>query len=808
MSNKTNNIIPLVVTCLFAGSYQTAWAADETTNSDTAQKEFELEVIQVTARRRVESLQDTPISITAIQGNLLEEMGVADLTGIANVAPNVSFSTTGTVSGSSSSAVVYIRGIGQNDYVPVVDPGVGIYVDDVYLGRTVGSVLDLADIQSIEIVRGPQGTLFGRNTIGGAISIATNDADGETGGRMRAILGNQGREEVFGTFKTAFSDDVTGIFNVMSRERDGTVTRINVPGSEKLGNENSEGGRFKLNFQATDRLSFKLIGDIIKEREESAPEVNAFFNDDRTLTAAWNGYGAAAGLAAHSTAQGCVQGDPTQGINCYNESQQLGPFTTGETSLSQNDIDTWGLSLTSMYEINDNLTAKLIVAYRDLEADFARQVDGSPLNIFENRESYESDQTSFDFRLNGYEEDFTWVAGAFYYEEDSDNQLDFSGAFDGTLYPIHVGGTVDNSNYAFYAEGTWDIRQDLHFTAGIRYTDEEKNATPNAFAYPGCSIETRPTSPSDACDSTLVDIPRRATGTSGYLIDPVENTIDFDEITWRIGLAWDIDDTTSLYGTVSTGFKSGGFEWRVTNTSFTTPEAQALIAQGRGSCGEGNECLPTFDPETVTTYEVGLKADITQDLRLNTAIFYSDFEDMIVAANQGGIATFQTNAAKSTIQGLETELTWVPTDSLLINASVGYIDAEYDEVSETAQAAGITTEDDFVFTPELTASLGVSYIHHLEQGGYLTTRLDGIYKSEQEFEAANTIHTRENGYHAWNTSLKYTSQDDHWHVSLGVENLTDERYKVGGDANSAIGYENVIYARPRSVFLTFEYEWF
>ncbi len=797
-------VLSLVISSILFSGAGTA-LAQEKSEENEAEKGFELEVITVSARKRVESIQDAPLSITAVQGDLLEEMGVADLTGIANIAPNVSFSTSGTVSGSSSNAVVYIRGIGQNDYVPVVDPGVGIYVDEVYMGRTIGSVLDLADIQSVEVVRGPQGTLFGRNTIGGAISITTNDPHGDTEGRLRAILGSQGRKEVFGTFQTEITDSISGIFNVMSRKRDGTVTRVNVPGSEKLGNTDSQGARAKFEIEASDKLRFKIIADYVREREESAPEVNAFFQDSLTLPGAWNGFNPFAGFAPSSTAEGCVAGDVSQGTNCYNESQQLGPFATGETTLSQNDIDAWGLSFGTTYDINDNLTAKLILAHRQLDADFARQVDGTPFNIFENRESYDSEQTSVDFRVNGVSGNLTFVAGAFYYEEESDNQLDFDGVLQGTLYPIHVGGITDNSNYAVYGEGTYDISDDLHLTVGVRYTDEEKNVTPNAFAFPGCSIDLRPTAPSAACDSTLANIPRRSVNTTEYLIDPVENTIAFDEVTWRAVLSYDVNNDTRVYGSVSTGFKSGGFEWRVTNTSFTTPDAQALIALGNGSCGEGNECLPTFDPETVTTYEFGIKSDVTDNLRINSAIFYSDFEDMIVAANQGGIATFQTNAAKATIQGFELEVTWVPIDSILVNASVGYLDAEYDEVSPEAQAAGITTEDKFVFSPEWVSSLGVSYITEFDNGSTLTTRIDGVYKDEQEFEAANTIYTRDEGYVAWNAALKYMDASEEWSLTLGVDNLTDKLYKVGGDANGAIGYENVIYARPRSTYLALDY---
>lgn len=763
---------------------------------------FSLEEIVVQARRREESLQDTPIAVTAVQGDLLEEMGSADITAIANIAPNVSFSTTGTVSGSTSSAVVYIRGIGQNDYVPVVDPGVGMYLDDVYMGRTVGSVFDLMDIKSVEVIRGPQGTLFGRNSVGGAISITTNDPSGKTEGKFRTIIGDQGRRELFATLDAAFSDTVSGIFNLMSRERDGTVERVNVPGSEKLGNENSKGARFKLNIAASDSLDFQVTGDIVREREESAPEVNAFYNESFTLPGAWNGFNAFAGFAPTSTSSGCIAGDVNAGTNCYNNSQQLGPFATGETSLSQNDIDTWGLSFIANYRINDDLSTKFIAAHRDLDAAFARQVDGTPFNVFENRDKYLSNQTSLDFRLNGSTENVNWVVGAFYFEEESDNDLDFSGVLEETLYPIHVGGIVENSNVAVYGEATWDVSDRLHLTAGMRYTDEEKSATPNVFAYPNCPDQIgQINDPSAACDSVVspVAIPRRAVQTTDYLIDPVENSISFDQITYRAVAAYDFSDNTSIYGSISTGFKAGGFEWRVTNTSFAS-DPQFAIAE---VCGEGNECLPTFDPEEVTTYELGIKSDITDSLRINAALFQSDYEQLIIASNPpGSIATFQTNAGEATIKGLELESTWVASTNTLVNLSLGLIDAGYDQLNP---GSSVTLDDEFVFTPDTSISLGISHIFDLNSGASLTARLDGVHKSEQEFEAANTAHTRDDGFTALNGSLKYASANEKWNLTLGAQNLTDELYIVGGDANSAIGYENVIYARPRNYYLALDY---
>lgn len=794
-------------------STDAASAQDEQTSQEAQAREgFGMEEIVVTSRRREETLAHAPLSVTAVTGALLEEVGATDLTDLAALAPNLSFSTTGTVSGSTSVAVIYIRGIGQNDYVPVVDPGVGVYVDDIYYGRAVGAVLDLADIKRVEVLRGPQGTLFGRNTIGGAINVITNDPTDDSSGRLRLIGGGDGRKEAFLTASMPFSDALKSSVSLMRRIRNGTVERVNVRNSEKLGNENSTGIRAKLVWEPTSRFRVVLTGDYVREREESAPEVNAFFRDDPTLPGAFNRFNAFTPFARTSISIGCVRGNPTVGTNCYNESQQLGPFATGETSESRNDIDTWGISGAATYKLTDQLSAKLILGHRNLEAFFARQVDGSPLNVFENRDAFFAKQTSVDARLNFEAERLTVVAGGFYFTEKSDNQLDFTGALEGTLYPIHFGGITSNRNFSFYGEATYDLTNWLHLTGGLRYTDERKSATPNAFGYPGCSIELLPLAPLDRCDAVNppAQIPLRTT--SDYLVPNVEQTISFKKTTWRVNIAADVTQSLNLYASAATGFKSGGFEWRVTDTAFRRNAINTAIATGLSQADatalvERNGALPSFKPETVLTYEIGAKLELpAAGLRINAAVFDSKYKDQIVAANSGGIATFQTNAAESSIRGFELEAQWVPTPNLLLNLGVGYLDAKYQKLTAGATAAGLRLSDRFILTPKWSVSAGASYKINLANG-VLTPRVDFTHKSSQEFEAVNTIYTRDKGFAVFDLGIRYKPDVGKWIVGGGVNNLTNELYKVGGDANSAIGYENVIYARPRNWFLSFEYSW-
>ncbi len=741
---------------------------------------FALDDIVVTARRRPERIQDTPISITAIQGPVLEEMGVDDLSGIGDMAPNLTFSTTGTVSGSSSAAVVFMRGIGQNDYVPVADPGVGIYVDDVYLGRTIGAVLDIVDLKSVEVIRGPQGTLFGRNTIGGAIALTSNDPGEEFAGKISVTGGSYTRNDASVALSGPLSEEVGISFNFVRRNREGYVERVNVEDSW-LGNDNMHGFKVKLNWGKPDtKFSAKLIADYVVEREESAPEQNLFFRPDTQITNLWN---TGAGV---STAQGYVEGDQTAGTDIYDERLNLGPFKTGETSLSQNDIDSYGISANLNYEFKEGLASKLILAYRNLDAKFARQVDGSAFSIFENRDVYLQDQFSADFRLNKKSDKLDLVAGLFYFNEKVDNQLNFTGVLQGVAWPAFVGGEVDNSNYAVYGEGTYKITDQFSLTAGLRYTNETKKAMPDAFTDPTASIENRPDGP--AAERDPVTNP-------GRLLDKIWQENSFDKVTWRFNAAYKISNSVNVYASVATGFKSGGFEWRVTNSSFYDDPSNDFDGDGDGD-------LPQFRPETVTSYEIGSKFDLRNtDFRFNFAAFYTSYNDMQIAANPpGSIATFQTNAGDSEIKGIEAEVIWVPVSSVLLNVGYGLIDAEYTDLIE---GVTVSEDDKFILTPEHMVTFGASYKFPLGEGN-LTTRIDGHYKSEMHFEAENSDFVFDDGHTALNASIRYNTKK-HWGITAGVDNLTDELYVIGGDANTAIGYENGIYARPRNYYVTLSY---
>ena len=702
-----------------------------------------LDEIIVTSRKREESLKDVPVSVTAVSGRKLASLDAQDITATADLAPNVNFSYGGTSSGSSSAAVVYIRGVGQNDFVPTVDPGVGIYVDGVYLGRTVGAILDLVDVNRVEVLRGPQGTLFGRNTIGGAISLTSNEPKDELSGSISATGGSFSRTDVAGTIHLPVSEKFKTSLSFVSKNRDGYVERLLV--GDDLGDENVFGIKANLLYKPTDKLKFKLSFDYSRERENSAAEEQ--LNAEGVFPDIVNG---------------AILNDPdclTE--ECVRNSASNIPFTTNETGPSQNDNDAYGISLVGDFKLSENLSIKSITAYRDLDAEFARSSDGTAFDIFSTEDIFEQSQFSQELQLLGSYDKIDFATGLYYFNEDAFNQVDaradiLSEPGIVPVFPFDIGGTVDNSNFAVFGEATYNITEKLHLTGGLRFSDETKRFDP--FAINGLGNEN---------------------------VTPGERELNFSEVTWRGIFAYDVTESINSYFSVSRGFKSGGFDIRFTNPTI--------------------DLEPTsFSPETVLSYEAGFKSYFKDaGLRVNFSAFISDYENIQVSINPpGGVATRTVNGAQANIKGIELDFDWAVTKNLIIDGTLGLLDGEY---TELAQDSELSLDDELIRTPTSSYSLGVSYRIGLKKAGAIIPNITLASQNDIHFEPVNNDFVFEDGYTAVNFITTYTTANNKFSLSGGVINLTDERYLIAGDSNDTIGYALGIFARPRNYFLTAKY---
>ncbi len=610
---------------------------------------FALEEIVVTARKVEEGLQRTPVTITAISGDALAERDLTNIAGVAEMSPNVNFSFGGTTSGSDSAAVVYIRGVGQNDFTPVTDPGVGIYVDGVYLARTVGSVLEALDLERIEVLKGPQGTVFGRNTIGGAISLTTRDPGEELGGKLRFTAGKDNRYELAGSIDIPFTDNFRGTISALGKFRDGYVTRV-VDGRD-LGDDNVVAGRAKFLWEVTDNFHVRFTADWARVREESAAEAAVEIPENLLFPTFFNNNVFGNG----STDPACAGGGGAIGnLNCFNDQFTGAPFETYETGPSRSNIDNYGFALNVEWNVGDilgmrNVTVRSITSYRELEADLARASDASPFLIFQTQDRIEQDQFSQEIQFSGdsWNNRIHWVGGFFYFTEEA---TDF-GLIEAIPpnFPRLIGGATDNESWSIFAEAVIDITDRLRLIGGLRHTDETKRFDATAITLPDGQA------PVPFINIAPVNAPIAQAGRN-FLLGPANDQarLKFDERTWRAGLMYDIVDDMMGYFTVSRGFKSGGFDVRIT---------------------QNTDVLPSFLPEFVTMYEVGLKSEFPRyGLRLNTSLFWSDYEDIQVSANPPGqINTVTANAADGRIRGIEIEGMWIPVPELLVEFGAGMI---------------------------------------------------------------------------------------------------------------------------------------
>ncbi len=737
-----------------------------------------LESVIVTARRREESLQDTPIAITALSAEALERQQIVGTTDLDKIAPNLQFHSYGTLTGNNSAAQVFIRGIGQTDATPAVDPGVGVYIDDVYMGRAVGGAMEFRDIANVQILRGPQGTLFGRNTIGGAVLLTTNAPGEDAGNSVRVGLGEDNLAEVFGAFDLPLGDTWSARIAIGGRQRDGYVERVS-DGAD-LGDEEMYTGQVALRWKPTDGLDFTLRGDYTNEDENGSPFVFQSMNEAATF------------VGAASIAAGCpnildpfpppLLVGPLDDDRCGNDAQALGSFTNGGTYPASSTLENRGLSLVARWDVSDVFALKSITADRRLNWTGTRDADNTPLLILHTNYTSESEQFSQELQALVDGDRIDGVFGLFYFDEDS---------FDRLLVPLGNPGTsydtqrvaMNATARAAFTEWTFKLTEGFSATAGVRYTEEDKSLQATMFNV-APATQAEPPAPTALCP--FAGPPPTQTGCLFLTTNEFER--EFSATTTSASVQYRFNPAVMTYFSWSEGFKSGGFNQRYN----AAPPGNAPIS---------------FDPETAESFEFGLKLNPTDSLRINAAVFTTDYDD-IQMTYRLGVVPLLFNAGVASIDGAELEFEFVPTADFRLDGSVGYLDSKFDSITPpppfgpVTPTATATLNSRLPFTPEWQAHLGTSYTFHLGQKWLLTPRVDVSYTAEQFFDAGNSVEIAQtDDVTLLNASMALETDDGKWRIVLGGTNLTDEEYPVAGTSSltTASGYAEIIYARPLSV---------
>lgn len=792
-------IPPSITAALLLVASAAAHAAAEDAPAEAISPRTIEEVI-VTARRREEREQDIALSMTSMTGDALESRQLLSTDQLAAAVPNLQFDAVAPSSGSSSAGQIFIRGIGQSDFTPVTDPGVGLYVDNVYIARAPGNVLDFIDVERVEVLRGPQGTLFGRNSMGGAVKIHSAGPildEYSLGARLR--LGNDKLESLSLKGNAPLGSDAAGKLVVNRLTRDGYVTRP-VDGV-RTGDRDRWSMRGLLLWDINDHISAHLTVDHTRIRENGAPTVSGGVNDRQPFAAIGNGQlpsctAVTINPGFDSTPSGGPPTFPPPGVPVNNSPGCLGPDSIAGPFVSEGSFPVYsrlensGAALELDWLLGSDFRLTSITARRRMTMLSSRDGDNSPANIFATRDDFDHEQFSQELQLSYTTPGgrLSALLGAFYFEEDGFNLVDLTLP----LGAIQSGGYYENRAHAVFAHLSMELTERWSLSAGARRSDDRKAYQPDQFALGDASAGTPP----DFFNATwplLQDQYLAPTGplpAGARLLDPVTTRVDFGSTDLSVDLSYQIAEDLMVYLGYASGYKSGGFDQRFVGP---TPDRRPTV----------------YDPETVGSIEAGFKSSwMDRRLRINLALFDADYDDLQVIVRES-FNPLTVNAGQARIRGGELEVIWLPSGGWDLTLSAGHIDGHYRTLSQAAQDSGVLLGNALVNAPQWSLNVGAGYEFDAGSLGILALRLDGSWWDEQYNDAVNDRRIRQPAYALLNASIALRSRDDNWRISLAARNLLDETFLLAGNSafGTAAAYVEQVYARPRETLVTLEYRY-
>lgn len=821
--------------------------ADQASAAAEQQDEGGLQEIIVTAQKRSENVQNVPVAITAISGDALSAKGATDVASLAGQAPNVTLRSTAQFGGSSSILISYIRGIGQNDFAFNLEPGVGVYVDGVYLARNIGANADLLDLERIEVLKGPQGTLFGRNTMGGALSIVTRDPGNELKYKAEVTTGRFNRVDFRGSIDVPLVQDVlVANLAVSTKHRDGYQKRIPYTGYTdrnpiyllatngafggpsntntfegnlwpitdqsrpgRSGNQNQTAARGKLVWTPTSDLKVRLIGDYLHTDEQAAP-----FSLLRVDQEAY--------VAIYNT---CITGNPqvfagVAALTGFGGIPELCSGPRGNAGSPTGVQPSLASKAGSLIPYDNRFVVRKPDGSIDPDRSYAA---GANYSKIENWGI--NGQLEYDFADSAQLKSITA-----YRKLDSRFGVDTGGDPTGSFQPTFadsekqftqelqiIGRGFDNRwKYvlgAYYFNESGKHVEGVAFPGGLlqinspndRYeTKSYAVYTHNSFEIIpdrlGVTLGARYTHENKRFQGTQQDenrfIARLLQLPASFQVDPNDptwlyplglNKQSFNNFSFRIGAEYHLDRDIMAYASYATAFKGGGWTTRLTGPLFNPTNGQLLPA-------------PTFAPEKAKTAEVGLKATLfDRRLRVNLAGFHTDYNNIQLTFVNGS-SPVTANGGNGKIDGFEVEVNAAPVRGWSLDASLGYLDARYTKI---LPGIPLTGNENFVNTPKWTMQAGTSV--EIETGaGTFVPRVDWTYATKTFNDESNTVELVTPAHSFFNASVTYRTPIQGVELQAGVTNLTDKRIVVSGFSNAEAVYQGV-YSRPREWFLTLRY---
>lgn len=711
-----------------------AWAQDSNENAATGASATTLDSVTVTARKREETLQEVPVAVTAFTPEVLDKLNIRDLGDLGAQVPNL---TIYAARGSTSTVTAYIRGVGQADPLWGVDPGVGIYLDDVYIARPQGALLDVFDVERIEVLRGPQGTLYGKNTIGGAIKYISRGLPQETSGFASITVGNYNQLDVKAGIGGEIGGKDSGLrarVAMASMNRDGFGTNLHT--GQEVSDKEINAARFQLGAYSQEDFDVQFAFDWV---------------DDKS------GVRGAKMLAPNN--------NPLVPVSTVPPLDSRYDIRSGMRNVNNTTLK--GASATVNWRPNDDWAFKYVLAKRESDTETNIDFDTLPQKIADVRAFYSDSQVSNELQVN-YDGGgrYRGVTGLYWFNGDAGGQVlnnFFNLSFGDTQ------GVVNTKSLAVYTDWTIDLNERLKLDLGARYTDEDKHAIAYNIGYTDATF-TRP---------------------NGVVAANFDKTVNFKNVSPKASLSYEITPDIMAYASFSRGFKSGGYNIRANTTA--VPRS-----------GE------PFDDESVDSFEVGSKmALLDHTMYLNLSAFHNKYKDIqlsvFTALPGGGFFGDFTNAGRGTVNGIEAEYQWLPTQNWLISGNLAWLDAKYDEFI----TGGVNVADSQRFTnaPDFSGAVNVEYRTDLANGGNLSVRGTYSYQSEVWPTTDLSPVIRQDGYGLLSAGVTYR-HNDAWSFSLQGTNLLDEEYRTTGYnlVSASLGVLTGFYGPPRQYMLTARYD--
>ncbi len=754
--------------------------------------------VVVTARKRAENSQSVPIPISALNEDQLEMRNIVELTDIEKLAPNLSIQASAVNSGVLE---VYMRGIGQANWAIPHDPKIGLYTDGVYAARPQGGLVDLYDLQRVEVLRGPQGTLFGKNTTAGLINIITNQPTQETEAKIRLGAGSDSHQLIEGMFNTPLSDSLAFRFSFLTKETDGFM--INSITGKDRGNEDTTSFRAQLKYEI-DAYSANLAFSRFDQDERASLGSCRFTGPENGALS--GGLGAVANIFGIYDALKA---------NCRSTTKEVSLDTSpSEKNTAEKD----SITLTQLFETQIG-TIESITNYSELDAFSGTwgwvMGNGPGVNFLEiHDDTMSHEQWSQELRLSGSTENMDWVIGLYAFEEDGESVLDvplFRGVNPSPLLPAALAGVAlqtkllgseqqgsitNMQNQAIFFEGTYGLNDKLDLTIGARYTEDEREYTRSSRLYEDAAAIGMP-----GTFNLFYACPGMVTNAFGFATsDRCTRSVEYSETTPRAILSYQQTDDVLFYASYSKGYSSGGFN--------------------------GDVAMRRFLPETSDNYEFGMKGEFLENrLRVNATMFSTSYENQQVTVGRivnGTPIADLVNAQEATLEGMEFEILAQLTDSLVLSAMVATFEGEYDEFiiqdnTSVANADGslstIVVERDISDTgfggndDRLTWDLSLMHTYDLGDGSDIQSTIGISYHDEENYTLEDVPSSVADDYELVDARITWNLADGQSSIALWGTNLTDEDYvntmlsqsgdiEIGG-TNFSLGMTTDYWGQPR-----------